>query len=188
MRKIANCLLLLVSSACFAQVNAQTTKVKVTENKVKVKDKGPAAAAPAASLYKAEMTDNWVPGNPQYQQMVLMAWKGYEANQWQGADAMFAENITATMADGTVVNGRDNFLNAIKAYRGSFSSVNMSLEAVTSLKSADGKFDVVCIWGTETDNKADGSTQKEDLHEVWMFNKEGKVMFFKQYVGQTPKS
>lgn len=138
--------------------------------------------------YKAAMSADWVPGNAQFTQMVLMAWKGYDANQWDGADAMFADDVTADMADGTVVKGRDNFLNAMKAYRGSFSAAKTSLEAVTSLKSADNKYDVVCIWGTETDTRADGTTQKVDLHEVWMFNKEGKVTFFKQYMAQVPKS
>lgn len=186
MKQITSCFLLLIFGACLSTVRAQTAKVKLTESKVKVKGQGPGSAA--AMPYKAAMSADWVPGNAQFTQMVLMAWKGYDANRWEGADAMFADNVTADMADGTVVKGRDNFLAAIKAYRGSFSAASTSLEAVTSLKSADNKYDVVCIWGTETDTKADGTIQKVDLHEVWMFNKEGKVSFFKQYTAQAPKS
>ncbi|WP_121353909.1 nuclear transport factor 2 family protein [Flavisolibacter nicotianae] len=186
MKQIASCFLLLIACASFSTVCAQTTKVKVTDSKVKMKEKS--AGSTAAAPYKAAMSADWVPGNAQYTQMVLMAWKGYDANQWDGADAMFADDVTASMPDGTVIKGRDNFLAALKAYRGTFTAVSSSLEAVTSLKSADQKYDVVCIWGTEADTRTDNTTQKVDLHEVWMFNKEGKVVFFKQYTAQAPKS
>lgn len=186
MKQISTCFLLLIFSACLSTVKAQTTKVKVTDSKVKMKEKN--TGSTAAMPYKAAMSADWVPGNAQYTQMVLMAWKGYDANQWDGADAMFADNVTASMPDGTMIKGRDNFLHALKAYRGTFTAVSSSLEAVTSLKSADNKYDVVSIWGSETDTKADNTKQKVDLHEVWMFNKEGKVIFFKQYLAQSPKS
>jgi hypothetical protein len=186
MKQLTSCFLLLLLSAALSTVSAQTTKVKVTGSKVTMKEKGTGSTVTAP--YKAAMSADWVPGNAQFTQMVLMAWKGYDANQWDGAGAMFADDVTADMADGTVVKGRDNFLNAMKGYRGTFSAVHTSLEAVTSLKSADNKYDVVCIWGTEADTKADGSSQKVDLHEVWMFNKEGRVTFFKQYMAQVPKS
>ena len=152
---------------------------------MKIKEK---KTMPATNLpYTASYSSNWMMGNPKLSEKVLMAWKGYDLNQWDGAENMIADSVTAMLADGTEIKGRDNLLNGLKAYRGSFASVVSTVDAYMSLKAADKNADVVCIWGSETDTKADGTTQKADLHEVWFFNKDGKLFFLKQYAEQPPK-
>lgn len=47
--------------------------------------------------------------------------------------------------------------------------------------------DVTMIWGNETATKKDGTIERNQLHEVWVFNKDGQVVFFQQFAGKTPK-
>lgn len=131
--------------------------------------------------YKVENT-NLKFGNSLYASQVLQAWKAYDDNELDKAAWLFADDILGTMADGSVVKGKEAFLNGAKEYRSGFSSVSSEVAACTVLKSAEHpENDVVVIWGRETDIKKDGTTQKTALHEVWFFNKAGKVFEFHQY-------
>ena len=131
--------------------------------------------------YKVENT-NLKFGNSMYAMQVLQAWKAWDDNELDKATGMFADDIWGTMADGTVVKGKEAFVNGGKEYRNNFSSVSSVIHACTTLKSAEHpENDVVVIWGTETDVKKDGTTQKSAIHEVWFFNKAGKVFEFHQY-------
>jgi hypothetical protein len=95
---------------------------------------------------------------------------------------LFSDDFWGTLADGTVVKGKEAFLKGGTEYRSGFSSVSSEVIACTVLKSAEHpENDAVVIWGRETDVKKDGTTQKVALHEVWFFNKDGKVFEFHQY-------
>lgn len=121
-------------------------------------------------------------GNMAFVNKVLFAWKDYDENNLDKAAVLFADDVWGTLADGTVVKGKDNFLSGMKEYRDQFSAVNSTVAACTSLKSnEDPNDEVVVIWGTETGIKKDGTTQKMQIHEVWMFNKAGKVYRFHQF-------
>jgi ketosteroid isomerase-like protein len=141
----------------------------------------PVANKPVNMPYKMENTDLRF-GNSQYTLKVLQAWKAYEDNQLDNLTSMFTEDIWGSLPDGTVIKGREAFLNAFKAYRSSFASVTQMVNACTTLKSAEHpENDATLIWGVETDTKKDGTVQKAAIHEVWFFNKDGKVFEFHQY-------
>lgn len=121
-------------------------------------------------------------GKADYSKMILNAWKAYDSNKLDDISIIIADTLTALMPDGTMIKGKDNFLNAMKTYRGSFTSVISTVDACTTLKSASAPDDeVTVIWGTETSTKKDDTTQKMGLHEVWFFNKDGMVSRFYQY-------
>ncbi len=61
------------------------------------------------------------------------------------------------------------------------SSASSVIQAWVPLKSVNRNEDWVAIWGTETDTYADGKKDIKDLHEIWRFNKDGKVVFMKQF-------
>ena len=58
--------------------------------------------------YKIQATKITI-GNAVYAQKVLWAWKYYDNNTLDKAADMFADDIIATLPDGTLIKGKDNF-------------------------------------------------------------------------------
>lgn len=137
--------------------------------------------------YTAMYSSKFQIGNSKFSRIVLNAWKSYDDNALDNVAEFVADTITAELPDGSVFKGKEDFMNGIKTYRGGFSTVKSEVVAWTPLKSMDKGDDMVCIWGNETDTKNDGTVQKTDLHEIWGFNKDGKVSFFKQFMSQPAK-
>jgi hypothetical protein len=130
--------------------------------------------------YKVQ-ANNITIGNPAYAQKVLWAWKYYDNNTLDKAGDLFADDIVATLPDGTLIKGKDNFLKSMQDYRNSFASATSEIAACTTLKTPDDpEHEVVTIWGEETDTAKDGTVTKVHLNEVWFFNKQGKVVEFHQ--------
>jgi hypothetical protein len=126
--------------------------------------------------YKVGAT-NITLGNQAYSQKVLWAWKYYDDNTLDKAADLFADDMLATLPDGTVIKGKDNVMTALKDYRNSFASASSTVDACVTLKTPDRPDrEVVTIWGVETDTGKDGTVSKVHLNEVWFFNKEGKVV------------
>ncbi len=175
--------------ASISIINAQDTKVKVSDNKVKTKTKMTAGHTNASTMmpYKATYSSNFQIGNSKYSKIVLDAWKAYDDNTFDKLSSdIISDTVRAIMSDGTVLQGKDKFMNAIKEFRGGFSSAKSDIAAWIPVKS-DKQDDLVLIWGTETDTKNDGTSSKSEVHEIWGFNKAGKVSFFKQYMAQPTK-
>jgi len=137
--------------------------------------------------YTAMYSSNFQMGNSKYSRMVLDAWKAYDDNAFDRIADMISDTVTAIMPNGSVIKGKEAFLNGIKTYRSGFSAATSTVDAWVPIKSMDKGDEIVCIWGGETDTKSDGTTQKVDLHELWAFNKDGKLMFFRQFASQAPK-
>lgn len=130
--------------------------------------------------YKVQVTKITI-GNPAYAQKILWAWKYYDDNTLDKAEDLLADDVVATFPDGSSINGKDNFMKAIRDYRNSFASVSSTVDACITLKTPDDpEHEVVTIWGTETDTAKDGTITKTHLNEVWFFNKNGKVTQFHQ--------
>lgn len=180
-------ILLMVSSlfVLFNVADAQNPAIRQTSNKQKEK----AIAAEKTMLpYKARFT-KFATGDPRYSVMVLNAWKAWDDNRLDDIADMLADTVTAYLADGTVIKGKDAFINGGKAYRAGFTAVKSEVVAYTSMKHLEGRQGTsVWIWGDEYDTKLDGTTQKSILHEVWAFNKDGKVDLVLQYSRPDPQS
>jgi hypothetical protein len=126
-------------------------------------------------LYKIE-SKNLSIGNMAYTQKVLRAWKDFDNNTLDNSANMFADTVLATFPDGSVIQGKENFMKSAKEYRNSLASMSSTVNAVTTLKSPDDpQHEAVSIWGIETVTMKDGTTKNTHLNEVWFFNKEGKV-------------
>lgn len=163
----------LLTAASFLAISFGTYAQNPTAKQV--------ANKPENMPYKVENT-NLRFGNSQYSMKVLQAWKAYDENNLDKVADMFADDVWGTLADGTVIKGKEAFINALKTYRGSFAAVESAVHACTTLKSAeDPDRDATLIWGMETDTKKDGTVQKVSLHEVWFFNQVGKVAEFHQF-------
>lgn len=133
-----------------------------------------------AQPYKATYSSNFKMGDQKYANMILDMWKDWDDNALERHDYV-ADTITAYFPDGSVVKGKAAFLEAGKKYRGGFTTVKSVVHAWVPLKVEDKNTQAVCIWGEEEDTTQDGKTTKTNLHEVWFFNKDGKISAMRQW-------
>ena len=164
-------------------------KTKVTDDKIKVKDDEGTIKVKAedgmnamsnVNPYTARYSSNFVMGNPAYSKMVVDMWKDWDDNAFERHD-YYADSLMMVLPDGTVMRGKAANLEGAKKFRGTLKSSNSTIEAMLPLRSADKNEDWVAIWGTETNTWADGKVEKRDIHEMWRFNKDGKVNLIRQF-------
>ena len=130
--------------------------------------------------YKANYSSKFTMADESYANKVLMLWKDYEDNQLDRHVDWFADTVSMTLASGQTVKGKAANLAGVKAYRGSLKNMKISVDAWMSVKSDRGE-NAVCIWGTEDFTDANGKHAVQNQHEVWIFNKEGKIAVMLQY-------
>ena len=133
-----------------------------------------------AAPYKADYSSNFKMGNPAYADKVLDIWKDWDDNELKRHD-YFADTISMWMPDGSVTHGKANNLEMAMKYRGGMTSSKSTIHAWVPLYSIDTKDNFVCVWGSEVDTFPDGKVEKKELHEVWWFNKDGKVSTMRQW-------
>ena len=136
-----------------------------------------------AQPYKATFSSSFKMGNDKYAKMVLDLWKAWDDNALDRHD-YFADTVKGYFPDGSVVKGKAAFLESGKKYRSGFTSAKSTVHALAPLYSIDKKIDAVCIWGEEEDITPDGKTTKTNIHEVWFFNKAGKISTLRQWTGK----
>lgn len=134
--------------------------------------------------YKAAYTSSFEMGNATYANKVLDLWKDWDDNQFSRHQDYFADTVVMFSPDGSVTRGKAENMAAANKFRGNFSKVISTVHAWVPLHSTDLGDNVVCIWGTELDTYADGKEEKRDLHEVWWFNKDGKVSVIRQWASK----
>jgi hypothetical protein len=133
-----------------------------------------------AQPYKATYSSKFKMGKQQYANMILDLWKDWDDNMLDRHDYL-SDTVTAYFPDGSMVKGKAAFTEASKKYRSGFTTVKSVVHAWIPLQSEERNEDVVCIWGEEADTTPDGKTTKTSLHEVWFFNKAGKIASFRQW-------
>jgi len=133
--------------------------------------------------YKAAYTSSFKMGNAAYANKVLELWKDWDDNQLNRHD-YFADTVVFYLPDGSVTRGKAKNMEMAVKFRGGMSKAVSTIHAWVPLHSTDLGDDVVCIWGTELDTYPDGKEEKRDLHEVWWFNKEGKVSAVRQWASK----
>ena len=136
--------------------------------------------------YKADYSSNFKMGNDAYSKKVLELWKDWDDNKFDRHDYM-ADTVVMSFADGSELKGKKAAMEGAIKFRGSMSSAKSSVHAWLPLKMTDKNEDIVCIWGMEEDSFPDGKTQKKEIHEVWWFNKDGKVSMMRQWVAGAPE-
>ncbi len=170
--------LLLVCKESVAQQNPKTKSGQKNMNKQIPMDQIPYP-------YTAGYSSDFKMGNPAYARKVLELWKDYDNNTLEAHD-YFADTAVMFLSNGMVMRGKDSIYAGAKSGRAMMSSVTSSVDAWIPLKSVDRNEDWVAIWGTATSTGPDGKAEKEDLQEIWGFNKDGKVVFMKQFSSKVP--
>ncbi|MEO7801921.1 MAG: hypothetical protein ABIR81_07980, partial [Ginsengibacter sp.] len=85
--------------------------------------------------------------------------------------------------NGTLTTGKAENMKMANDYRGSMKSAKSTITAIVPLKSLEFNEDWVAIWGREDDVMTDGKVQGREIHEIWRFNKDGKIDYMQSYSG-----
>ncbi|HEY0899753.1 MAG TPA: nuclear transport factor 2 family protein [Sphingobacteriaceae bacterium] len=163
---------LLVSIPMICVVQAQDQKAKPKSD--------------ASMPYQASYSSKFEMGDPAKSRMVLELWKDYDDNAIDRHISWIADTAVMYMADGQMLKGRDNMVAGVKKSRSSIAQLKTTVHAWMSLRSTDRNENWVAIWGTEEDTAKDGTKTSVSLHEVWRFNKDGKVDQIMQYMMAVP--
>lgn len=139
--------------------------------------------AQSANPYTATYSSSFKIGKPAYSAIVLNLWKDWDDNTFDKHD-YFSDTVVIYLSDGSVTRGKAANMEGAKKYRGGMSSAKSIIHAWVTLVSTDKNEEAVCIWGHEEDTYADGKVEKKDLHEVWWFNKEGKIARMRQWAAK----
>jgi hypothetical protein len=137
-------------------------------------------AAQSAAPYVADFSSSFKIGDAKYSDIILNLWKDWDDNQLTRHD-YFSDTVTMWMSDGSITRGKAANLEAAKKFRGSFSKAKSTLHAWVPLYSTDVKLDMVGVWGVEEDTYPDGKVESREIHEVWWFNKDGKIAGVRQW-------
>lgn len=166
-------------------------KVKLENNEVKVKDEDGKLKAEGVTItdwpYKADYSSQFALGNPAHAKKILEIWKDYDDNAFQRHTDYYADSFLVVTSDGQSFKGRDSALRMVTQYRSGLTNVKSTVDAWMPVRSLDRNEDWVLVWGTETATDSQGKTSTVGIHEIWSFNKDGKVNFMRQYMGQIPK-
>jgi hypothetical protein len=174
--------LLLVALCCtIAFSSFSQGKVKVKDDKVKIKG---TAVTTTSSLYTPGYSANFRLGDAKYSNVVLQLWKDYDNNTLSAHDYL-SDTVTMYLPDGSVLKGKQQVFDVMGKYRAGIKTSSSTVDAWVPLHSNDRNTDLVGIWGTETDTMLDGTVTKSDIHEIWAFNKAGKVAWMKQWTAKS---
>jgi hypothetical protein len=134
--------------------------------------------------YTATYSSNFTMADPSYSKTILTLWKDFENNTLDNHTDMIADTVTMMFSQGAPIRGKAENLAGAKEYRSSLKNYMVTVDAWMSVKSTDKGQNFVCIWGTEKFTDKDGKQVSQRIHEVWGFNKDGKVDLMMQYTGE----
>lgn len=136
-----------------------------------------------SQTYTASYSSKFGMADPSFSEKVLTLWKDYENNTLDSHAELIADTVTMILQQGAVVKGRAENLKGAKDFRASIKDYKVVLEAWMSVKSLDKNENIVLVWGNESFTDKDGKQVKARVHEVWAFNKAGKISLMMQYSG-----
>jgi hypothetical protein len=138
------------------------------------------AMSQANGGYTASYSSKFTIASPTYSDKILTLWKDFENNTLDLHADMLADTVTMMLSNGAIIKGKAENLKGAKDFRSSLQNYKVKLHAWLSLKS-DKNENVVCVWGSEEYTDKTGKPVKTGTHEVWVFNKEGKVGLMMQF-------
>lgn len=107
---------------------------------------------------------------------VLALWSDWKGGDLSKSRGHFADSISLFMADGSMMVGpADTILKGVQAYRSTYKSIDVAVDAIFAIKSTDKDENWVAAWGTEIQTSMEGKIDTVSVQETWRFNKAGKV-------------
>jgi hypothetical protein len=133
--------------------------------------------------YTASYSHNFEIGNSKYSLAILQLYKDWDNNTLANSKDLFAENNdTMLFSSGNMfVGNRDSLIAMATQARSQLKTVVDSIHAWIPLRSKDRNEDWVAIWSREYSTDAAGKTDMRELHELWRFDKDGKINLLYQF-------
>lgn len=182
MRKIY----LFAAVAFLAACTSSADKPKTED--VKAADSSSAKQDNLMYPYTPDYSSDFVIGDAKNAQTLLELYKNWDDNRLDNSKSSFAEMDTMYFSDGSMFAGsRDSLFAVANKMRGQMGSVVDSVHAWVPLRSKDKNEDWVAIWTREISTDPKGKKTVKELHEVWRFDKNGKINLVYQYEQQPPK-
>lgn len=123
-----------------------------------------------------------------YSPIIMNMWKDWDNNELDKSNNYFADSVVMDFDGSSMSGSRDSLTAKSKEYRGMFKTVTSEIDAVFSVASSDKNEDWVCIWGREKTVDSKGKLDSTAIHELWRFNKNGKIDYMSQYLQHYPKT
>lgn len=138
--------------------------------------------------YPVNYSSKFEMGDPKNAQKVSELWKAFDDNKLMETKDNFADSISMEFPGMTMSGKRDTIIANIVGYRSSFASVESKLDAIFSTRSIDkdSSGNWICIWGSEKTVTKDNKVDSAKIHEIWHFNKDGKIDIMSQYRQEYP--
>jgi len=158
------------------------------DKKEKEDDKGKDKTTQVLNMsgYTADYSTSFESGDPKNAEKVLALWKMWDDGNLAPGKSNFADSVHFYLRDGSMIEGPlDSAFAGMVGYRSTLSNVKSTIHSVAALKS-DKNDEWVLIWGNETSTDKNGKTESVELHEAWMFDKNGKVSTLYQYGAMMP--
>ncbi len=136
--------------------------------------------------YEAHYSAKFEMGKPEHVRIVGELWKSFDNNTLDDCKKYFSDSAYMLFADGAELRGSvDSIISAAKMVRGKYSKVRSEVAAWFPIKSTDKNEHWVGVWGWEVET-VKGKTDSVNLHEIWQFNNDDKVVAMRQFAGKMP--
>jgi hypothetical protein len=146
-----------------------------------------AETTPAAAheySVKSRYSSDWEMGDPRQGEAVIALWKHFDNNTLDSVRSLFADSLYMEGPAWAMKLQSDSALAGAKADRAQYSALKTEIDALIPLKAKDHPEEtIVTIWGEEIGTMG-GKEIKRKIHEVWSFNKDGKVSSMLRYEGR----
>lgn len=131
--------------------------------------------------YSPGYTEGYTLGSNKNLKRVADFWKEFENGDVRNSSGDFADYVKYVTPNLYVYAKKDSVLSEIKKLRDNYKTLQTFVHSWMPVKSRNNNEDWVFIWGRQIITHKDNKTQTLELHECWQFDKEGKIMFMKQY-------
>lgn len=132
--------------------------------------------------YQAIYSEDFEKGNPYYTEKVLQCWKELENGNILKRSADFSDSIRIILPERILSGEKETVLNELKKRRDAYSDVQFYVDAWMPLKAKDAGEDIVLLWGRQDCKKKDGKRDYLVLHEIWRFDRKGRIRQMQQYI------
>jgi hypothetical protein len=132
---------------------------------------------PYSPLYQTDFTK----GDEAKANTVLNIWKGYESGNFSSYLAHFAEDVTMVFENDRFTDKKDIAVEKLRVRRKHITTTQIHVEYWQPVFMPRLQEHWVFIWG-----RFEGTIRRNDLeswniHQVWKFNKDGKIYFMQEY-------
>lgn len=132
---------------------------------------------PFAPIYSNEFD----PGKPEYARMVLQVWRQYETGSMKPEWKSFADTIRLILPDKILHGHKDSILQLYQQRRDRYINMQCFISSWLPVHFTDEGDDVVYVWGIYDGTFANGDRDYAMVHEIWRFNKDGKISELEQF-------